>query len=581
MLGGMMFMQEEGTWIEIRKSGFGKIQLKSMHIGNLADLGTLAVGVPVEAENFETEDGIYLIGPWYKQPFKANDNYSGGFHMQSNSQSAKALIALNSGVEYLTIYRTMMLNYTDAAIYVDGEYWGNMPNKSIKTQYQAPFTIGPLDPEVPHAVELRQTAFQKYAIDYVETTESLPGPIGSGYYENDDPALLGGYIGSWTELENANASGGSQHRGLSAGSRLTFTFTGNMITLYRYMWPFGAAAQIYIDGSPYSIFHRYAKREYQVPYTIVLPSSDQHQFELVIGTSATFLDAIEIGNIGPATYGAYQHDDPQIIVNSDIQWIVEPSVDHSAGSYLWTRERYANALVLFYGESIQLYSTQGRQWGMYSVYLDGEFIEEVDLYLKSATDVPFFKYEIDGLPKENHVLEFRFERRKNPKVSVAPKANFDVITVGGADPPMPGDDPEPGTTIPRVGCFEESDSKWVLYGAGDAWQFVEDPAASGDLYLEGQPFPNVMAEFMFQTVGFTLLYHTEGGAGKAIIELDGKVIDIVDMANVGFDSLTVETLDPNKLHVLRIKQGGGGSIFLDRIDLPGYNPSYDDNCRIQ
>ncbi|MBN1563557.1 MAG: hypothetical protein JXA10_06955 [Anaerolineae bacterium] len=583
MVGGLMFMQDAGTWVEIRKNGLGKIQLKSMRVGNVADLGTLAVGAKIEAESVIDDDpppaGFYLIGSWVEQPWKASDKYSNGFHMQSNSESAKALIVVE-GAEYLTLYRTMQFNYNDAAIYVDGEYWGNMPNKSTRTQYQVPFTIGPFDPEATHAVELRQTGFQKYSIDYVQTTESLPGPIGAGFYENDDPVFADAYVGNVVEADNVSASGGSQHKMGGTGTRMYFTFTGNKITLYRQMWSLGGVTYVYIDGNPYSIFNRNLRTEFQVPYTIVLPTSGLHQFELVVGTQTTFVDAIEIGNIGPATYGAYQHDAPQVITNSDIQWTQVDDANHSAGSYIWTKEKYANVLMLFYGESVQIYSTQGRQWGMYSVYLDGEFIEEVDQYVNSATDIPFFKYEISGLEKENHILEFRFERHKNVR-ALALKANFDLITVDGFDPPLPGDDGDVGSNIPRVGCFEESDSKWVLYGAGDAWQYVEETSASGDLYLRGENFPNVSAEFMFQSSGFSLRYHTEGGAGKAIIEVDGSVIDIVDMSNVGYDSLNVTNLDPNELHVLRIRQGGGGPIFIDRLDLPSYNPSYDDNCRIQ
>jgi hypothetical protein len=445
-----------------------------------------------------------------------------------------------------------------------------------------PFTVGPFDPAESHAVELRQIGFSKYAIDYVQTIDTLPGPLGAGYYENNDPALADAYVGSWTEVANANVSGGSHHRGLSTGSHVSFTFTGNLITLYRYMWPFGGTTQLYIDGHPYLISNNFGKKIYQVPYTIVLPTSGLHTVELMVFTSTTWLDAIEIGNVGPATYGAYQHNDPQVIMNSDALWEEVDAPNHSGGSFAWTKERYANAFLLFYGESVEIYSTRGRLWGMYSVYLDGEFIEEVDLYLDQEPDVPFFKYQIAGLPKENHVLEFRFERRKNARVAVIPKANIDAIAVDGAEPPQPGDDTSPGSNIPHIGCFEELDSRWALHGAGDAWVLVEGvSAASGDQYLEGKSYPNVSAEFTFQATGFTLLYHTEGGAGNAIIEVDGSVVDILDMSNVGFDSFTVSNLNPNVLHVLRIKQGGGGSIFIDRIDLPSYNQSYDDNCRIQ
>lgn len=581
MLGGLMSMQDEGTWVEIRKKGFGKIGLKALSVGNLADLGTLATGVPVEAEAFETEPGLYLIGTWQKQPFAANPNYSGGFHMLSGNLNAKALIAVE-GVSYVTIYRTMLFNYNDAAVYVDGEFWGNMPNRSYVARFQVPFSIGPLDPDTAHAIELRQTNFQRYAIDYIQTVDTLPGPLGAGYYENNDPALAGGYVGNWLEVSDVNASGGTHHRGLGAGSHLSFAFTGNMITFYRQMWPLGIKTLAYIDGTPYAISNRYGQKLNQVPYTIVLPTSGQHTAQLMVNAGATWLDAIEIGNIGPATYGAYQNDDPRVIVNSDPLWNEEVSADHSGGSYLWTNQKDANAFLLFYGESAAIYATRGRTWGKYSVYLDGQFIEEIDLYVNQTPDVPFFKYEITGLPKMNHVLEFRFERHKNFRAFGLPKANFDVITIDGADAPQPGEDVVPGSNIPRAGCFEELDSKWVLSGPGDAWVLVDEtPSASGDQYLAGAPYPNVAAEITFKSAGFTLLYHTEGGAGLADIELDGTIVATLDMANVGIDSFEMGGLDPNKLHVLRIKQGGGGDIFIDRLDLPAYNPSYDDNCPIQ
>jgi hypothetical protein len=211
--------------------------------------------------------------------------------------------------------------------------------------------------------------------------------------------------------------------------------------------------------------------------------------------------------------------------------------------------------------------------------VDGVLREKVAQYANLVVDTPFYAYDISGLPTGNHVLQIRFEGELAGTLGQR-RANFDVITVGGAPVPQPGETPGPGPNVPRFGCFEEDSPEWVLNGPDNAWTRKTDAGASGDYYYEGGLWEDVYAEFTFAAASFDLLYHKAPEGGNAEVYVDGLYVTLLDMSDTGQwlnqALFSHGGLNPNIVHTVRIVQIGGGNIYLDRIDLPTYNSTNTD-----
>ncbi|MBN2304092.1 MAG: hypothetical protein JXQ72_06440, partial [Anaerolineae bacterium] len=468
---GLIKMRTAGYWLEVRNPKALWVSLQELRTANLTPRLTFE-------DDIEAESGaIFPAGYWRQMPGSADANHSGGYFLQSFTPNSRLYLPVEN-VTYVTIYRPTARAYGDAAIYVDSEYWGVMPNSSSRPYYQVPFAIGPLTAEQ-HIIELRSTGRRGYGVDRV--TLELRPPLDPGYYENDHIAFVGGtdgsttyapaYFGPWASLNDANASGGTLHRTRLRGSRLEAVFMGNEVTIYRRTSRVGKYMTAYIDGVAYPINNRTLVTKEMVPHTIPLTSNGPHSFELIADSGYVDLDGVEFKNTVPATFDSYQHDNTHVVVNDpDNFWLVKDSALHSEGSYIWTKTKYASVFLQFYGQRVTTYYTTGRLWGKMAFYLDGVRMDEIDLYAfdrRAPADIPFVEYDLPNLPEGLHVLEVRFEglRRRG-----RPQANIDAFTVDGAPVPRPGEHTPPsepdtgGDDIgdtPTEGCFEETHDEWV------------------------------------------------------------------------------------------------------------------------
>jgi hypothetical protein len=596
LIGGMD--PAAGHWIAIQKLGDGKISLDQLRIGDLPG-PFLGDGESAEAE--PNPDGVppsavvRRMGTWSQKPATADLRYSGKFYLQSVSRYASFYLPVQ-GVESVTVYRRLADIYGNALVYIDGELWGTMPNFAATTQHSVPFVVGPIpDPGSAHIIEFRHASAKVFALDHF-TGSSAP-ILEPGFYEDSHPAFLGGldpdtgltypkaYIGNWSAVTNASASGGTMRKGAGKGSRLTVAFTGNQVTLYRRTWLYGGRTTVYVDGTAYPINNKTATTMYQVPHTIVLPTNGPHSLDIMVDSYQTFFDAIEFGYLGAASYGSYQHDDSHVVVNTLTNtWTETTDVAYSGGSYIWTKTKYDSVFFRFYGTRVTAYWAKGVGWGRVSIYLDGQFYEEVSQFTKNVNPpIPLVAYDISGLPLANHTLEIRFEKKKDSHIQSLARANLDAITVDGAPVPPPGEPVGPGPDTPKVGCFEEQDSRWALTGPAQAWTIQLNASASGDAYYAATAWPDVSAVFRFSASGFSLIYHKEPGGAQADVKVDGVVVDTLDMNSSGNEWLVVYSysgLNPNALHTVEIIHKGGGNIFIDRLDLPSFNVVYNDACPI-
>jgi len=615
---GLGGMQADGAWIAVKNVQPKAIMLKRLQITALTPM--LPGDCDLEAEALTAPLHLHAAGSWKQMPLRASNQHSGGFYLQSGTRNSKIYIPIQYA-NYVTIYRPVSNALGDAEVYIDGEFWGIMPGQGSRIQAQVPFTIGPITDVDPHVIELRPAhQTKKIAIDRVkceEITLLSPDDVDYfGYYENDSEPLTGldangepvgmsAYSGVWKEIASVNASGGSNHRTIRRGDRLAALFTGNSLTIFRETSPYGRFATVYIDGVAYPVNNRSARVQYRVPHTILLPGDPQqtHMFELVVNSGRFDLDAIQVDYAEPGAFGYYQEDHPQLVVNDTNHWQTIESAAHSKGAYLKTNSKYASLFFLFNGQRVTTYMMQGRYWGRVSVYLDGQFREEVDLRkfdraAPGAPDEPFFAYDITNLPLGYHVIELRFEGKRT--AGGKPQINFDVLSINGAPVPRPGEEDFPPTppdigggdpggqiTAPRLGCFEDTHGEWLRVGE---WNNPSVAGASGGYLVEsnGSPGEEVYAEFDFAAEGFGLLVAKGPAGGYADIYVNGAPYILnYSMYNESLIALdpartliTGTGYDPNVVNVVKILwketagPEGGTRIYIDRIDLPAYNTRY-------
>jgi hypothetical protein len=386
-------------------------------------------------------------------------------------------------------------------------------------------------------------------------------------------------------------------------------FEGNEIVIYRRTLIYGNYMTAYVDGVAYPIFNKSAAKVNGATHTILLADNGPHSLELYNNSGWLDFDAIEIKTAVPATKGAYQHDSPYVVVNG--AWNTVTSDLHSEGSYVTTNQKYASTFLLFSGDRVTTYLTRGKNWGIVNVYLDGVLVDSVDLYLYDKvlhpTDEPFFEYDLANLEGGTHVLELRFERKKNRKGQMI--VNFDAFTVNGYPVPRPGEHLLPTDTggggggveiLPEFGCYEENNFTWWKYvGPSENSWFTQQALleASGTpygMYRRGRSnnAGDVYAEFAFKGTSFGFVYRKGEYGGYADIYLDGAYQGYIDMyapADVWITTSPYEVLYEmsgltDEKHVLRIvfthsknPDSHGYDIYVDRIELPAY--STDASCR--
>ena len=106
----------------------------------------------------------------------------------------------------------------------------------------------------------------------------------NGRIEDDNAALI--YKGAWTKTTDPAASGGAYMVSSTAGDTMTYTFTGDTLTVYRYLDANGGQASVTIDGKPWGtilFFHADAKTRFPPQSTISArsahdrPDGQRHQ----------------------------------------------------------------------------------------------------------------------------------------------------------------------------------------------------------------------------------------------------------------------------------------------------------------
>jgi hypothetical protein len=240
-------------------------------------------------------------------------------------------------------------------------------------------------------------------------------PWGAQGGFQDNPSKYIGYTGqSWVfsllpfgQWPNGSTlawsnSPGSKAWGEFNGSTLTWEFTKHYLR---------GPAEVYIDGTLQTTINLYsadtvwrAKKTWDV-------TPGNHVIEVRhTGGSGQYID-VDSFDASKTIYGAGTYDNNHAGIEYPGYWTFStccPSAYN--GTLSWSNTRFDNATFTFRGDGVTYYYTKANNRGIAGIYIDGVFIEELDLY---SAAIQWQQSKRWALAQGPHTINVVVTRRKN------------------------------------------------------------------------------------------------------------------------------------------------------------------------
>jgi virginiamycin B lyase len=163
----------------------------------------------------------------------------------------------------------------------DGSQWHSMPGTMQQVTVAPDGNVYAVDPSG-NIYSWSGSAWQSLPGALVQISAGNP----DRFEENNPAVKLQG--SGWSLQTNPNASGGGYAVSSSAGSTVTFSFTGDSIALFRTVNVDGGQATVTLDGNALGYFDFYFQQErWQVPTVLDHLGSCQHTLVLTVSSQKT------------------------------------------------------------------------------------------------------------------------------------------------------------------------------------------------------------------------------------------------------------------------------------------------------
>ncbi|MBK8987727.1 MAG: VCBS repeat-containing protein [Chloroflexi bacterium] len=317
-------------------------------------------------------------------------------------------------------------------------------------------------------------------LDYLDVYNG--GSYADGTFEQNDSRIFRGT--GWTNVNDANASGGSYMRSNNAAA--WFPFTGDSVTFQAMAYPDGGKARVFIDGVYQTTLDLYNPL---VPVTRTLSfdglGAGPHVLQISSYRGNITVDAFTTPGVPPfytppipGSFARYEEEHPDFLFNglpyavTARTWTRDSSFVYSEagdGQVIYSRTAGDTASLTFAGvwASVGFFTNQNS--GQAEIFVDGVSQGVVDLY-SNEDDVVSFSY---NLTPGSHTLSVTVLGTANP---LAGNQNVYLDYVDVWD----------GSPLPD-GTFEELDGR-ILRSGG--WAATANASASGGMFIEagsGEP----------------------------------------------------------------------------------------------
>ncbi len=262
----------------------------------------------------------------------------------------------------------------------------------------------------------------RYTSDPVAITvaNAPPPPPSPNPQRFEDTAASVAYTSGWTQGDTSRAwSGGTAALSATPGARATFTFSGPSVT-----WIVGrnahtGIARVYLDGAFVADVDTYqGTEEVRVTmFTLTRLANTTHQLAVeVTGTKNAFstspMIVVDAFDVPAPAVSRLQETDPDVTFTAG--WTSDSTLRAwSAGAAALTSTPGAQATLTFTGSAVTWIGARGNQSGIARVFLDGNFVADVDLY-SSTEQIQAAVFTATGLAEARHTLAITSTGTQNP-----------------------------------------------------------------------------------------------------------------------------------------------------------------------
>ncbi|HEV8644618.1 MAG TPA: Ig-like domain-containing protein [Burkholderiales bacterium] len=391
--------------------------------------------------------------------------------------------------------------------YTATAYTNNIPDGSYTLTAVARDAAGNQTTSAPVTITISNAPPPPEAVKRYEETDASVR-YGIGWNRRDDDFRGTGWY-AW--------SGGAAAESMTPGAQATFTFTGTSVTWIGMRGYDSGIARVFVDGvfvSEVDMFMR--SNEIHVPiftasgltnssHTLTIEATGRKNGDSQAASSPLALVVVDAFDVPAPVVSQLQDTDPDLSFTTGwTPW------DNSKPWSSWfatdSTTPGARARLPFIGTSISWIGYRGPDAGIASVYLDGSFAGEVDLY-NPGQRVQAIVFTSPTMADANHTLTIEATGRKNAN-STGTRVVVDAFLV---------------TTLGRR--FEETDPSITYTGNWDQGNFnrawsMRTVTVSGE--------PGAQATFTFSGTSVSWIGSRKSTTGIARVYLDGAFVTEID-----------------------------------------------------
>ena len=227
------------------------------------------------------------------------------------------------------------------------------------------------------------------------------------------------YTGTWVEETNTVFHNSEAHYTSTAGSSVEFTFMGTGIRWYGQKDTNFGSAEVYLDGQLVETVSVYgAMAACQLLYEELDLEYGTHTIKVVCASPVIDIDRFSYTGVQELTYTVVEENASNVTYSGE--WVSETNSVFSGGSAKYTNESNAECEMTFTGTAVRWYGQKDTNFGSADVYIDGVFVETVNVNGSLVTGQMLF--EKTDLSEGSHTIRI---------VCVSPVVDIDFFEYAG------------------------------------------------------------------------------------------------------------------------------------------------------